>query len=250
MSISQVDFQDHLKKSSHVQQAQNCNWIQDISPKPTNDCSEVHPETLVFSPESYIFFFLMSMNHIFQCDKTNHEICSPQEDSGKSPIAKSGTSKSVQQEKVVKSYENGENVEMYMHFAPWMKVSKLVSHWLFVENIFTKSWIYAKAKGAYDSDDSWEPSIRDFNFDSKYLIEVRGLPWSATKEDVKDFFHNVTILNGLNGIHFILEEKHLKNGRAFVQLEQYNDLVLALKFNRKSMDDRYVEGIFFRTFSN
>lgn len=72
---------------------------------------------------------------------------------------------------------------------------------------------------------------------------MRGLPWSATKEDVKDFFHNVTILNGLNGIHFILEEKHLKNGRAFVQLEQYCDLVSALKYNRKSMNDRYIEGI-------
>lgn len=107
-------------------------------------------------------------------------------------------------------------------------------------------WIHSK--GVFDScesDDSWDAPIYDFNFDSKYLIEMRGLPWSATKNDVKHFFKNVSILNDINGIHFILDEKSIKNGRALVQLEGLQDLKVALKCHKQHMDNRYIEGLTF-----
>lgn len=112
-------------------------------------------------------------------------------------------------------------------------------HLFILENLVGNKWI--TVRGRSDSDrSSWNAAIDDFNYDSKFLIEVRGLPWSATKQEVSDFFANVSILNGLNG--FIVDEKNYKNGRAYIQIEQLKDYMLALKYHKHHMDDRYVEG--------
>lgn len=97
-------------------------------------------------------------------------------------------------------------------------------------------------RGRTDSDSDTDVSLVDFNYDSKFMIEVRGLPWSATKQDVFDFFENVQILNGVNGIHFIVEKNSIRSGRAYIQLQNLNDMTLAMKYHKKCMGDRYIEG--------
>lgn len=110
-----------------------------------------------------------------------------------------------------------------------------------LENLVGYKWI--NVRGRRDSENSsWNCSEHDFNYDSKFLVEVRGLPWSATKQDVSDFFKNVNILNGLNGIHFIVDEKNIRSGRAYIQIEQLRDYMLALKCHNNHMDDRFIEG--------
>lgn len=93
----------------------------------------------------------------------------------------------------------------------------------------------------YESDDS-DSSSHDFNYDSKFLIELRGLPWSATKKDVEHFLKDVNILNGLRGIHFLLDDNHQKINRAIIQLGQIRDYTLAKKYNHQLMFDRCIEG--------
>lgn len=101
------------------------------------------------------------------------------------------------------------------------------------------SW--ANVNAPSDSDCSWDASQRGFNYDSKYLIQVRGLPFSATKPQIAAFFENISILNGVDGIHFILNGSNMKDGQAFIQLESLRDYTAARKMNKK-MDDRFIEG--------
>lgn len=93
-----------------------------------------------------------------------------------------------------------------------------------------------------DSDSSPESSAHGFNYDSKYLIEVRGLPWSTTRQDIINFFKDVTILNGPNGIHFMTDATDRKIGRAFIQLAQLKDFKLVRQYNLKYLGDRCIQG--------
>lgn len=71
---------------------------------------------------------------------------------------------------------------------------------------------------------------------------MRGLPWSATKPKIAEFLENINILNRMDGIHFMINEKIMKNVQAFVQLESMRDYTAALKMNQKCMDDQCIEG--------
>lgn len=68
-------------------------------------------------------------------------------------------------------------------------------------------------------------------FNSTHLIYVKGIPWSATKQSIVYFFDGIHILNGVNGIHFIIE--NTKSNNAFVQLASANDYQLAIKRRMK-----------------
>lgn len=106
------------------------------------------------------------------------------------------------------------------------------------ENLFSgKHWpsVYS------DSSDS-EGAVAIFNYDSKYLIEIRKLPSTATRKEIRDFLNNMEILNGLNGIHFLVESNDQKDGQVFVQLENLRDFQTALKLHNKCFDDVSVEG--------
>lgn len=109
-----------------------------------------------------------------------------------------------------------------------------------LENLVGASWAKVNDESVSDS---WEAPIRGFNFDSKYLIQVRGLPWSATKPKITEFFENIKILNGMDGIHFIIDEMVMKNVQVFVQLESLRDYTAALKMNGNGMDDQCIEGV-------
>lgn len=100
-----------------------------------------------------------------------------------------------------------------------------------------------------ESGRSYDP-IHDFNFDSKYLVEVQDLPHSASRQDIVDFFQNVNILNGPKGIHFVLDETDGQSGHAYIQLAQLGDFKLAQEFNRKYMDGNRISGKFVSNFKN
>lgn len=83
-----------------------------------------------------------------------------------------------------------------------------------------------------------------FNYNYPYLIRIRGLPWSTTKQDILDFFDGVHILNGEDGIHLVtlalVPNRPL--GEAYIQLATQRDLELAHTFDRKNLGSRYIEG--------
>lgn len=106
------------------------------------------------------------------------------------------------------------------------------------ENLFSgKHWpsVYS------DSSDS-EGAVAVFNYDSKYLIELQKVPSTATRQEIRDFLNNMEILNGLNGIHFLVESNNQKDGQVFVQLENLKDFQTALKLNNKCLDGVSIEG--------
>lgn len=92
------------------------------------------------------------------------------------------------------------------------------------------------------SDSSRKSSSHGFNYDSKYLIEVFGLPRSSARQDILNFFKDINILNGPNGIHFMTDEKDRKSGRAFIQLAQLKDFKLAHQYNTKYLGDHCITG--------
>lgn len=65
-----------------------------------------------------------------------------------------------------------------------------------------------------------------------YVIRAENIPWTATKGEVVNVFANIEILDGKNGIHFILDKDKIHNG-AFVQLASKKDFQWAL--NRQNL---------------
>ena len=63
-----------------------------------------------------------------------------------------------------------------------------------LENFIGTNWVNYKAPS--DSDCSLDAANGGFNYDSKYLIQVSGLPWSVTKPKIAEFFENILFLNG------------------------------------------------------
>lgn len=94
-----------------------------------------------------------------------------------------------------------------------------------------------------NSNCSWESPIYGFNFDSKYLIQMPKLPWTTTKADIAEFFTNIGILNGIDGIHFMTNDKIMKNIEVYVQLKSFRDYTAALKMNGTSMNNQCIEGV-------
>lgn len=97
----------------------------------------------------------------------------------------------------------------------------------------------------HSSDDQSECQARDISVDSgygtSYLVKVRGLPWTTTKKDLRDFLANVQISNELDGIHFITDDQH-NFGVAYIQLATRKDYERVQSFHRKKLGDRYIEG--------
>lgn len=75
---------------------------------------------------------------------------------------------------------------------------------------------------------------------SSYLVKMRGLPWVATKSEIQQFFTDVKIHNGLDGIHFITDDQS-NVGVAFVEFASKNHFEQALLYHKKKLDERYIE---------
>jgi len=73
------------------------------------------------------------------------------------------------------------------------------------------------------------------------LIKARGLPWSATTKEIANFFGDVTIANGEQGIHLTMNKEGRPSGEAFIEVATTDDLDKALAHNNEHMGKRYIE---------
>ena len=71
----------------------------------------------------------------------------------------------------------------------------------------------------------------------KLTLKMRGLPFSATEQNIKDFFHPVNIKE----IRLVQTAKGRPSGRAFVDFYNEMDLKQSLKHHKEYMNSRYVE---------
>lgn len=73
------------------------------------------------------------------------------------------------------------------------------------------------------------------------VIKARGLPWSATADEVLTFFSECSVSGSKEGIHFTTNRDGRPSGECFVEMDTEDDVQEALKKDRKSMGKRYVE---------
>lgn len=75
----------------------------------------------------------------------------------------------------------------------------------------------------------------------RYIIRIRGLPWSATDAEIINFLDNVTILNGKDGIHRTFTREGRPSGEAYIEVLGDGDMQNALSKDHESMGRRYIE---------
>ncbi|KAG7489096.1 G-rich sequence factor 1 [Solea senegalensis] len=74
-----------------------------------------------------------------------------------------------------------------------------------------------------------------------YIVQVKGLPWSCTAQDLMQFFSESRIRDGLKGIHLTVDRQGRPSGRAFIEMEHEEDVNKALEKHRQYLGPRYVE---------
>ncbi|CAG9764928.1 unnamed protein product [Ceutorhynchus assimilis] len=73
--------------------------------------------------------------------------------------------------------------------------------------------------------------------DDGYVVKLRGLPWSATVDDILKFLGDI----GVDKVHLTLSKEGRPSGEAFVELETEEDLMRAEEKDKKHMGSRYIE---------
>lgn len=75
-----------------------------------------------------------------------------------------------------------------------------------------------------------------------YIIQVKGLPWSCTPQDLLQFFSECRIRDGLKGIHLTTNQRTGRpSGQAFIEVEHEDDVSKALEKHKQYLGPRYVE---------
>ncbi|XP_041792466.1 G-rich sequence factor 1 [Chelmon rostratus] len=74
-----------------------------------------------------------------------------------------------------------------------------------------------------------------------YIVQVKGLPWSCSAEDLLQFFSECRIRDGVNGIHLTGNWLGKLSGIAFIEMEHEEDVRKALEKHRQYLGRRYVE---------
>ncbi|KAF8793884.1 heterogeneous nuclear ribonucleoprotein H2-like [Argiope bruennichi] len=74
-----------------------------------------------------------------------------------------------------------------------------------------------------------------------YVLRVRGLPWSASKDDIVKFFDGCKLKNGPNGIHLTMSREGRPSGEAYVEFETPEDADKGLEKNNEHLGSRYIE---------
>ncbi|KAM4577207.1 G-rich sequence factor 1 [Odontesthes bonariensis] len=91
------------------------------------------------------------------------------------------------------------------------------------------------------------PPLPDYQSDSEteskevYIVQVKGLPWSCTVQDLRKFFSDCRIRDGEKGIHLSLDKLGRPSGKAFIEMEHEDDVSKALEKHRQYVGPRYVE---------
>ncbi|GAA6233557.1 G-rich sequence factor 1 [Lates japonicus] len=74
-----------------------------------------------------------------------------------------------------------------------------------------------------------------------YIVQVKGLPWSCSADDLLQFFSECRICDGVNGIHLTVDKMGRPSGQAFIEMEHEEDVGKALEKHRQYLGPRYVE---------
>ena len=78
--------------------------------------------------------------------------------------------------------------------------------------------------------------------DEGFVVKLRGLPWSATADDIQKFFRDCRIKGGKSGVHMTTSREGRPSGEAFVEFEDEEDVEKACEHDRDHMGNRYIEG--------
>lgn len=73
--------------------------------------------------------------------------------------------------------------------------------------------------------------------DDDFIVKLRGLPWSATADDISKFLGE----EGIRKIHLTLSKEGRPSGEAFVEMETEEDLQRAETKDKEHMGSRYIE---------
>ncbi|CAH1724269.1 heterogeneous nuclear ribonucleoprotein F-like [Aphis gossypii] len=77
-----------------------------------------------------------------------------------------------------------------------------------------------------------------------FVVKMRGLPWSATADDIIKFLSilgEAKVKDGTAGVHLTMAREGRPSGEAYVEMESEEDLKAALKKDREHMGNRYIE---------
>lgn len=82
---------------------------------------------------------------------------------------------------------------------------------------------------------------------SKWIIKLRGLPWTVTKKEIQEFLHDVDVWNGEDGIHLITFSRNggRPNGEAFVECANEDAYQAAFQHNKDMLGHRYIESMLY-----
>lgn len=72
-----------------------------------------------------------------------------------------------------------------------------------------------------------------------FVVRMRGIPWSTKEHDIHDFFEGMTIVP--NGVYLTLDNLGRPGGEAFVEFTDERNMELAMKRDKASIGNRYVE---------
>ena len=82
---------------------------------------------------------------------------------------------------------------------------------------------------------------RRMSGEGRIIVKARGLPWSASADEVVEFFSEVAIVGGVDGVHFGKNREGRPSGEAFIEVETKEDVERALEKHKCNMGKRYVE---------
>ncbi|KAL1464761.1 hypothetical protein WDU94_004379 [Cyamophila willieti] len=74
-----------------------------------------------------------------------------------------------------------------------------------------------------------------------FVMNLRGLPFSASEDDILKFFEGIKVKSGRAGVHLLLGREGRPSGEAFVELENEEDCTEAEKKDREHIGSRYIE---------
>ncbi|CAN7990324.1 unnamed protein product [Ixodes pacificus] len=79
--------------------------------------------------------------------------------------------------------------------------------------------------------------------DEGFVLRIRGLPWSTTKEEILNFFTSkeVNIKGGISGVHMTLSREGRPSGEAYIELESEQDVEVGLQRHNEHIGHRYIE---------
>lgn len=88
---------------------------------------------------------------------------------------------------------------------------------------------------------AYQPESEQTRVKEVYIVQVKGLPWSCTTQDLLHFFAECRIREGERGIHLSVDQLGRASGQAFIEMEHEEDVSKALEKHRQYLGPRYIE---------